>query len=239
MPKLGVNIDHVATLRQARLGREPEPIFAALISERAGAHSIVVHLREDRRHIQERDLYLLKEVVRTRLNLEMSTFDDIVDIACKMKPHQATLVPEKRQELTTEGGLDVISNFNQIKRVALRLKKAGIDVSLFIDPDKKQIAAAKEIGVGIIELHTGKYAHSRNEGERKKYLEEIKKAVIFAKGKGLHVCAGHGLDYYNVSAIARLKNIEELNIGYAIVCRAVMVGLEQAVREMKILCQGI
>lgn len=233
MPKLGVNIDHVATLRAARQGLEPEPVYAALICQAAGADSIVAHLREDRRHIKERDLFILKDVVRTKLNLEMSTFADIVNIACKVKPDQATIVPEKRQELTTEGGLDVAANFQKIKRVAGRLMEKGISVSLFIDPDKRQINAAKKLGIGQIELHTGRYANARNAGEQEKFFEEILMAASYAKDMGLDVFAGHGLDYRNVSGIAGIKGIEELNIGYAIICRAVFTGLAQAVREMK------
>jgi pyridoxine 5-phosphate synthase len=235
MPKLGVNIDHVATLRAARKGIEPEPVYAALICEAAGADSIVAHLREDRRHIKERDLFILKDVVKTKLNLEMSTFDDIVNIACKVKPDQATIVPEKRQELTTEGGLDVALNLKKVKEVAGRLKEKGISVSLFIDPDRKQIDASKKIGIEEIELHTGRYANARNAGEQEKFLEEIMMAASYAKDKGLHVFAGHGLDYRNVTGIAGIKDIEELNIGYAIICRAVFTGLAQAIREMKAL----
>lgn len=235
MPKLGVNIDHIATLREVRKGIEPEPVFAALICEAAGADSIVVHLREDRRHIKERDLCLLKQVVKTKLNLEMSVAKDIVDIASHAKPDQATLVPEKRQELTTEGGLDVVSNFKKIKAVKDKLEKAGIVVSLFIDPDKKQIDAAKRIGVAMIELHTGRYADARNEKEQEKYFKELKQATAYVINKGIIVNAGHGLNYYNVGRIARIEAIEELNIGYSIVCRAALVGLERAVREMKVL----
>lgn len=235
MPKLGVNIDHIATIREVRHGIEPEPLFAALICEANGADSIVCHLREDRRHIKDQDLYNLKKVVKTRLNLEMSVASDIVAIACKVKPDQATLVPEKRQEITTEGGLDVIANSRKVKEVANKLEKNGIAVSLFIDPDKKQIDASKRIGVGIIELHTGRYADAKNEREQNKYFKELETAVKYAIGKGLVVNAGHGLNYYNVSRIAKIKGIEELNIGYSIVCRAALVGLERAIREMKAL----
>jgi len=235
MPKLGVNIDHIATLRELRKGTEPEPVFAALICESAGADSIVAHLREDRRHIKERDLYLLKQVIKARLNLEMSVAKDIVDIAAKIKPEQATLVPERRQELTTEGGLDVASNAKKIKGVKDILEKAGILVSLFIDPDKKQIACAQDIGVEMIELHTGRYADSRNQKEQDKYFKELEEANAFALKKGLIVNAGHGLNYYNVSRVAKIEGIEELNIGYSIVCRAAFMGLDRAVREMKVL----
>lgn len=233
--KLGVNIDHIATLREARHGIEPEPAFAALIVQAAGADSIVAHLREDRRHIRERDLGILKEVVKTKLNLEMSVAEDIVKFACKLRPDQATLVPEKRQELTTEGGLDAASCFKRIKEVARRIEASGIGVSLFIDPDKRQIDAAKKCGVEMIELHTGRYAGAGNQKEQDKYFGELEMAAAYAKDKGLNVFAGHGLNYYNVGRVTQIKEIEELNIGYSIVCRAVIVGLERAVKEMKVL----
>lgn len=235
MPRLGVNIDHIATLRELRRGRAPEPCFAALICRNAGADGIVAHLREDRRHIKERDLYLLKQIVDVKLNLEMSIAEDIVEIACKVKPNQATIVPEKRQELTTEGGLDVAANFKEVKRAITDLSRNNIQVSLFIDPDKTQIDAAKKIGVKIIELHTGRYADSIGEKDKERHYKEIKEAVKYASDKHLRVFAGHGLNYDNVSRIAEIKGIEELNIGYSIVCRAVLAGLEQAVREMKAL----
>lgn len=230
---MGVNIDHIATLREVRCGIEPDPAFAALLVQAAGADSIVVHLREDRRHIKERDLCILKEVVKIKLNLEMSTNDDIVAIACEVKPDQATLVPEKRKEVTTEGGLDAVSHFRKIKEVSLKLKKQGISVSLFIDPDTKQIDAARELGVGMAELHTGRYADAKNDLEQQKYFDQLETAVDYAKDKGLAVFAGHGLNYYNVARIANINGIEELNIGYSIICRAALVGLERAVREMK------
>lgn len=233
MPKLGVNIDHVATLRQARQGTYPEPVFAAMLCESAGADSIVVHLREDRRHINDLDLYILKEVVRSKLNLEMSAAPEIVNIACKVKPDQATLVPEKRKELTTEGGLDVAENLNKIKKTVKTLENSGIPVSLFIDPDKSQINAAKLSGVKMVELHTGRYADAVNQKDEERYLAQIRTAAAYAKKSGLRVFAGHGLDYYNVQAIAKIKEIEELNIGYSIVCRAVLTGLESAVKDMK------
>lgn len=235
MPLLGVNIDHVATLREARHGLEPEPAFAALIAQAAGADSIVAHLREDRRHIRERDLYILKEIVKVKLNLEMSVAADIVKLACEVRPDQATLVPEKRREVTTEGGLDAVKNFAKVKDTCLALKQSGIAVSLFIDPDKKQIDAAKKLGVRMIELHTGRYADAENSSMQDKYFRELEAAVNYAGKKGLEVFAGHGLNYCNVSRVAGIKGIEELNIGYSIVCRAVLVGLERAVREMKTL----
>ncbi len=233
MLNLGVNIDHVATLREVRHGIEPEPAYAALIAQAAGAEAIVAHLREDRRHIKDRDLCILKEIVKVKLNLEMSISEEIVRIACKVKPDQATLVPERRQELTTEGGLDVVSNLKKIKEAVGRLEKNGIEASLFIDPDTKQIDAAKKLRIKMIELHTGRYADAKNKKEEDKYFKELETAARYAKDKGIHVFAGHGLNYYNVSRVAKIKGIEELNIGYSIVCRAVLVGLERAVREMK------
>lgn len=238
MPRLGVNIDHIATIREIRRGVEPEPVFAALMCEAAGADSIVAHLREDRRHIKEKDLILLKDVLKTKLNLEMSIADDIVDIACKIKPEQATLVPEKRQELTTEGGLDVKVNFRKIEKALLKLKKKDIEVSLFIDPEKNQIDAAKKLGVRMVELHTGRFASAKNLKQQEVNLRELENTANYAKGIGLHVFAGHGLDYYNVWKIARIKAVEELNIGYSIVCRAALVGLDRAVKEMKELTNG-
>lgn len=233
--KLGVNVDHVATLRQARGGKAPDLLTAAFLCEASGADSIVAHLREDRRHIQDRDIYFLRKTVRTKFNLEMSCAEDILKVACKVRPDQATLVPEKRQELTTEGGLDVAANLKQVKKAVSRLGARGIQVSLFIDPLKKQIDAAKKAGARIIELHTGRYADAPDSRSRDKYFKEIKAAAHYAQTLGLAVNAGHGLDYNNVSRIAHIKEIKELNIGYAIICRAVMVGLERAVKEMKAL----
>lgn len=229
--RLGVNIDHVASLRQLRKGVHPEPVYAAGIVERAGADGIVVHLREDRRHINERDLRRLKKTVSTNLNLEMSINPEIVEICVKTKPGQATLVPEKRQELTTEGGLDVVSLKSAIKKVIARLKSREILVSLFIEPDIRQIDAAQSIGADAIELHTGKYALSADKN-KKQELSRMIKTAQYARRIGLSVFAGHGLDYGNVRAIADIPEIEELNIGYSIICRAVFVGLEKAVREM-------
>ncbi|MDD5668831.1 MAG: pyridoxine 5'-phosphate synthase [Candidatus Omnitrophica bacterium] len=233
MKELGVNIDHVATLRQARGNWEPDPVFAAFICESNGADSIVVHLREDRRHIQDRDVFVLRKTVKTKLNLEMSVESGIVRIACEVKPDQATFVPEKRRELTTEGGLDVVGNFKKIFKVTETLKKNGIKVSFFIDPDKKQIEAAAEAGVDRIELHTGKYADADSVKKQSYYLEEIKSAAYFAKEKNLRVFAGHGLDYRNVRAVAAINEIEELNIGYSIICKSLITGLGPAVKEMK------
>jgi len=235
MPRLGVNIDHVATVRQARRGIEPEPVFAALLAQAAGADAIVAHLREDRRHIQDRDLFLLKETLQVKFNLEMSAADEIVAIACRLQPHQATLVPEKRQELTTEGGLDVVKHFKKIKSTVGRLKGSGIEVSLFIDPQREQIRAAKKSGCSIIELHTGAYAASMDARRQKALLKGIEDAASYAHEIGLCVYAGHGLNYSNTAQVARIKPIEELNIGHAIISRAILVGIERAVREMKAL----
>jgi pyridoxine 5-phosphate synthase len=232
MPKLGVNIDHVATLRQARRTTEPDPIAAAIICELAGCDSIVVHLREDRRHINERDLRILREIAKTRLNLEMSNALEIVDIAIDVRPDQATLVPEKRQEITTEGGLDVISGEKSIKEVIRRLQSAGIRVSLFIDPVNSQIEAAKRVGAEFIELHTGRYAEARREEESIRELQNLINSTQFALSLGLRVNAGHGLNYHNVKKVAQISGVEELNIGHSIISRAVFVGLERAVREM-------
>lgn len=233
MARLGVNIDHVATLRQARGGNEPDLISAASICESAGADSIVAHLREDRRHIQDEDLKTLRKTVKTRLNLEMSINKEIVDIALMVLPNQSTLVPEKRQELTTEGGLDVVSLKNKVRDTVVKLKQKGIIVSLFIEPDKKQIEASKSAGADFIELHTGKYANSKSEKEFEARLNNLIEAVKFARQIGLKVNAGHGLNYQNVLAVAEIEGVEELNIGHSIISRAVFVGLKQAVSEMK------
>lgn len=231
--KLGVNIDHIASIREIRKGKDPQPLLAALLCEAAGADSIVVHLREDRRHIKDRDLYLLRDAVRTKLNLEMSVASDIVNIACDVYPDQATLVPERRKELTTEGGLDVSGNMKKIAQAVNKLKKQNIEVSLFIDPLKAQIDASLKLAVKMIELHTGRYAEARTSSSKKGRLTELKKATKYAHDKGLIVNAGHGLDYHNVMAVAKINHIEELNIGYSIVCQAAIVGLGRAVREMK------
>jgi pyridoxine 5-phosphate synthase len=235
MPRLGVNIDHIATLRELRHSHEPELINAACICEASGADSIVVHLREDRRHIQEQDVTLLRKTVKTQLNLEMSVADEIVDFACKVRPDRSTLVPEKRRELTTEGGLDAAGNQKSIREALRKLQGNGIPVSLFIDPDKKQIGAAVDLGVSMIELHTGRYANALQKKDRTASLREIKDAAVCAMKQGLQVFAGHGLDYRNVSRIVNTPEIKELNIGYSIVCRAVIVGISEAVREMKML----
>lgn len=230
--KLGVNIDHVATLRQARREYDPDPVTAARCCEKAGADSIVAHLREDRRHIQDQDIRLLRKVVKTRLNLEMSLNDKIIAIACSVRPDVATIVPEKRAEITTEGGLDVVKHFLRVKKTAAALKKAGIKVSLFIDPLAAQIVRTKEAGVNIVELHTGAYANAKTSQQIMRELNKIRTMTAFARGLGMTVNAGHGLKYNNVQVIARIPGIAELNIGHAIISRAVFVGLETAVREM-------
>ncbi|HDD64696.1 MAG TPA: pyridoxine 5'-phosphate synthase [Firmicutes bacterium] len=232
MIKLGVNVDHIATLRQARRGKFPDPVYGAVLCELAGCDSIVCHLREDRRHIQERDVFLLKDVIKTKLNLEMALSDEIIEIALKAKPHQVTFVPERREELTTEGGLNVKENFKKVSEAVKLFKNHNIAVSLFIDPDFEQIEASKETGTDFIELHTGRYADAEGEEERNKELEKIVKAVEYGISKGLRVNAGHGLDYKNVVPICKIKGIEELNIGYSIIGRAIFVGIYQAVKEM-------
>lgn len=233
MVKLGVNIDHIASIRQIRHGLCPQPAIAALLCEKAGADSIVVHLREDRRHINDADVLALRKSVKTRLNLEMSVARDIVEIACRIIPDQATLVPEKRKEITTEGGLNITANLNKLSAALEKLERKNIPVSLFIDPEKKQIEAAAALGVKRIELHTGRYAGAKNAAQQTKFLKQLESAAALAGEKGLRVFAGHGLDYQNAGKITGIKNIEELNIGYSIVCRAALVGLYQAVKEMK------
>ena len=233
MPKLGVNIDHIATLRQARKESFPDPVKAALICEAARADSIVCHLRQDRRHIHDSDVLRLRKSLKTKFNLEMSTADEIVKIALKVKPDQATLVPERRQELTTEGGLDVVRYRKKTAKVVKMLQKKGIVVNLFVDPDKKQIKACKDIGADYIELHTGKYANALNSHLRKRELARIEDCALYGKGIGLGINAGHGLDYSNVAAIARISCIEELNIGFAIISASLFIGIREAVTEMK------
>lgn len=233
MVKLGVNIDHVATLRQARRESDPDPIAAARICERAGADSIVAHLREDRRHINDQDIRRLRKSVQTRFNLEMSLNKEIVAIARSIKPNQATFVPEKRCEITTEGGLDIARNFRRIQRASDLLQGAGIEVSLFIDPLKRQVDGAKALGVTMIELHTGCYDRARTRAQIRGELDKLQRMTQYARSLGLTVNAGHGLKYHNVKAVARIPGMEELNIGHSIITRAVFVGLEAAVREMK------
>jgi pyridoxine 5-phosphate synthase len=233
MVKLGINIDHIATLRQARGEFDPDPVLAARLCEQSGCDSIVAHLREDRRHIQDRDIVLLRKAVKIRFNLEMSLEAGIVKVALAIKPNQATLVPERRQELTTEGGLDVVRHLKRVGRVSRTLMNAGIDVSLFIAPDKKQIDATASMGVKTIELHTGSYARAFANRSAIKEFAQIKAMTFYARRLGMVVNAGHGLNYDNTFAIARIKGMAELNIGHAIISRAVFVGLKQAVREMK------
>jgi len=233
MLRLGVNIDHVATIRQARRGREPDPVWAAVQAQLGGADGITIHLREDRRHIQDDDVLRLRQAVPGRLNLELACVSEIIGIACKAKPDYATLVPEKRAELTTEGGLDVVANVKAVTEAVKALQGAGIGVSLFIDADPRQVAISKDLGVEAIELHTGKYADAVNAAAVAEELDRLRASCIQANEAKLHVHLGHGLNYLNVQAVAALPHGEELNIGHSIVARAVMVGMERAVREMK------
>jgi pyridoxine 5-phosphate synthase len=238
MPQLGVNIDHVATVRQARRTIEPDPVWAAVLAELGGADVITLHLREDRRHIQDRDLRLLKQTVQVKLNLEMAAEDEITEIALDVRPGQATLVPERREEITTEGGLDAAGNLDRVRRCVERLVGAGIEVSLFIDPDERQIEAAKSLGVPAIELHTGRYADAPTPADQDREFETLARAGRFALDQGLRLHMGHGLTYRNVTRIARIPGVTELNIGHSIVARAIMVGFERAVREMRELVSG-
>jgi pyridoxine 5-phosphate synthase len=236
---LGVNIDHVATIRQARGTRYPEPSQAALIAEQAGADSITLHLREDRRHIQERDVYFLAETLQTHMNLEMAATQEMQAIACKVAPSDCCLVPEKREELTTEGGLDAASQIAYLTDYCAVLAEADIRVSLFIDADEKQLEAALEIGAPVVEIHTGAYAEAKNKTAREAELVRIQHAVTYGNSLGLQVNAGHGLDYHNVKAVADIDGIVEFNIGHAIVARAIFGGLAQAVSDMKTLIQPV
>lgn len=237
MPKLGVNVDHVATLRQARGGREPDPVTAAAFAELAGADGITVHLREDRRHIQDRDVMLLRRTLQTRLNLEMAATEEMVGIALKVVPAAVTLVPERRQELTTEGGLDVLRHRQTLGPQIELLQQAGIVVSLFVDPDPEQIKASARLKADFVEIHTGAYCEA-DPGRHSTELSKIEQAVAAAKKFGLGVNAGHGLNYHNVRPVAEIKGIEEFNIGHSIICRAVLVGMDRAVREMAALVHG-
>jgi pyridoxine 5-phosphate synthase len=233
--RLGVNVDHIATVRQARRGTVPDPVDAALACERAGAHRIVCHLREDRRHIQDEDVWRLKRTMATRLNLEISTAEEIVKVAVSVKPHQVTLVPERRQELTTEGGLDVVSRQRALRSLIQTVQEEGIAVSLFIDPVADQIKAARDVGATMVELHTGPYANAQPAGSRARALGALRRAVALGSGLGLGVAAGHGLDYDNIRAIAETPQIEEVNIGFAVIVRALSTGLERAVKDMLVL----
>ncbi|MGB3496005.1 MAG: pyridoxine 5'-phosphate synthase [Elainellaceae cyanobacterium] len=233
MPTLGVNIDHIATIRQARQTVEPDPIAAAVLAELAGAEGITVHLREDRRHIQDRDVRILRQTVRTHLNLEMAATDEMVAIALDVCPDYVTLVPERRQEVTTEGGLDIAGQLARMTDVVARLQAADIPVSLFIDADSRQIDASAQAGAAFIELHTGSYADAKGEIAQAKELEVLGQGCQQAIAAGLRVNAGHGLTYWNVYPVACLEGMEELNIGHTIISRAALVGIERAVREMK------
>lgn len=233
MPLLGVNIDHVATVRQARRTNEPDPVHAAVLAELGGADSITVHLREDRRHIQDRDVRLVKEICRVRLNLEMAVSDEITKIALSVRPDQVTLVPERREEVTTEGGLDVITHFQRIRQCIDQLQGAGILSSLFIDPDVIQIEKARELGVEAVELHTGAYAEAKTPEQVEIEFDKLREAGQFAIAQGLKLNVGHGLTYRNVRRVAEIHSVHELNIGHSIVSQAILVGFERAVREMK------
>lgn len=233
MARLGVNIDHVATVRQARRAAEPEPVAAAILALLGGADGITVHLREDARHIQERDVRLLRAVVTGRLNLEMAAVERIVAVACDVRPDEATLVPERREELTTEGGLDVLANQEPVARALGRLVEAGIEVALFVDPDARQIEMAKLLGARAVEIQTARYAEARTPRDVQREWDALEEAAGLASQHGLRVHMGHGLTYANVRRVAVIPHVEELNIGHSIVARAMLVGLERAVREMK------
>jgi len=233
--RLGVNIDHVATVRNARRTFEPDPVHAAVIADLAGADQITLHVREDRRHVNERDLRLIKEVIHSRVNLEMAVTEEMINIALEVKPHQVTLVPERREEITTEGGLDVAGQKEKVREAVKRLKEAGIVVNLFIDPEEEQLKAAAEVGADAVELHTGRYAEAfaeKNEKLVEEELERLRRAAKLGKKLGLRVYAGHGLTYKNVKPVAEIPEIEELNIGHSIVANAVLKGLKEAVEEM-------
>ena len=232
--ELGINIDHVATLRNARGTVYPDPIKAAQLAEEAGADLITLHLREDRRHIKDADLFTLRPLIKTRMNLECAVTPEMINIACKVKPHDVCLVPEKRAEVTTEGGLDVIGHFEVVKAATTQLKAAGIRVSLFIDPEERQIQAAKDVGATVVELHTGRYADLSG-ADQAKELERIRKAAIFGKSIGMRVNAGHGLHEGNVKPIAAIAELSELNIGHAIVAEALFKGWQKAITDMKAL----
>ena len=233
MIKLGVNVDHVATLRQARMTYEPDPVTVAGHAELGGADIITIHLREDRRHIQDRDLDLLRQTVFTKLNLEMATSQEIIDIAIRIKPEQVTLVPEKRQEVTTEGGLSVTSQKEVLTDIIKKFRDNDIYVSLFIDPDRDQIIASGEVGAQSVELHTGNYANAKSEKQSTEMLKVLREGVKIAQDAGLRVNAGHGLTYQNIDPIVRSMNVEELHIGHSIIARAIFVGIKRAVKEMK------
>ncbi|MBI2890788.1 MAG: pyridoxine 5'-phosphate synthase [Nitrospirae bacterium] len=230
--RLFVNVDHVATVRQARRGRYPDPVAAAVLAELAGADGIIVHLREDRRHIQDRDLRVLMETIQTEVHLEMAAVDQMAGVALEARPRVCVLVPERREELTTEGGLDVFHHPAEIRRVVGRLSQAALQVSLFVDPDEGQIRASREVGADMVELHTGEYCNARPGEEQSRQLERLRQGAQVARAAGLRVAAGHGLDYVNLPSVRAIPEIEEFNIGFSIVARAVLVGFERAVREM-------
>jgi pyridoxine 5-phosphate synthase len=232
MIRLGVNIDHVATIRQARLDPEPDPVAAATICEMAGAHQITVHLRADRRHIQDRDLFLLSETVKSRLNLEMGVTNEIIRIALEIVPEQATLVPEKREEVTTEGGLDVAGQLTKVRRAVRRLQKGDIVVSLFVDPDENQIRASAKTGAELVELHTGRYANAKTDADQDIEFNALRQAAELAHSLGMGVNAGHGLTNLNLERITTLPHLNEVNIGHNIIAKAVFVGLDRAVRDI-------
>ncbi|ADU67045.1 pyridoxal phosphate biosynthetic protein PdxJ [Desulfurispirillum indicum S5] len=233
MVKLGVNVDHVATVRQARRGHDPEVVAAAALAELGGADSITIHLREDRRHIQDRDVHILMQTVSTSINLEMACTEEMIAIACAARPLQVTLVPEKREELTTEGGLDVLGNARELEKAATRLRDAGIRVSFFIDANQQQIQASRDCGAQAIEIHTGHYADARDEATSNRELLRIVESSHFTRQIGLQLNAGHGLNYTNVGPIAQIPGMRELNIGHSIVARALFVGMQRAVEQMK------
>jgi pyridoxine 5-phosphate synthase len=232
MARLMVNIDHVATLREARGINYPDPVYAAGIAEMAGASGIIVHLREDRRHIKDRDVLILCDVVKTKLNLEMAATPEMVEIACEVKPDMITLVPEKRKELTTEGGLDVVKFADKLKKVIEKVHEKGIKVSLFIDPVEAQITAAHKMNADMVEIHTGAYSDAKSDRVREKEFKKVVVSVIMGKKLGLGVNAGHGLHYHNVKEVAAIQEIDELSIGHSIIARAVFVGLDRAIRDM-------
>ncbi|MCP4717618.1 MAG: pyridoxine 5'-phosphate synthase [Deltaproteobacteria bacterium] len=238
MATLAVNVDHVATVRQARLITEPDPVTAAALAELAGCHGIIVHLREDRRHIQDRDVDILRQTVKTRLNLEMAAVPEMVGIACRIKPDMSCLVPEKRAELTTEGGLDVVGQRETMEQAVSKLKEAGIKVSLFVDADREQIQASKDVGADYVEIHTGHYCDAVTQDDQDAQFDKVAHGIMFASSLGLHVNVGHGLNYQNTQRLVPIGEIEEYSIGHSIIARAVLVGLERAVREMLEIING-
>ncbi len=238
MAKLSVNVDHIATVRQARLINEPDPVTAAALAELAGCQGIIVHLREDRRHIQDRDVEVLRKTITTKLNLEMAAVPEMVDIARRIRPDMSCLVPEKRQELTTEGGLDVAGNYKPIAEAVQRLQEAGIAVSLFVDADHDQIKASRDTGAEYIEIHTGHYADAKTLKEEDLRFDEIVKGIDYAVSRGLKVNVGHGLNYRNTQRLVPIKDIQEYSIGHSIIARAMLVGLDRAVREMLAIIHG-